>query len=296
MSKVRHIIPCWSLFVAILAGCGTSQTPAPLEFPQDLDMASCIVGVSSDTFEIMTWNVKDFPLDGDFTISQIQQLIAQQNPDVLAFQEITSVVFFDKLTNGLEAWESQLFISGNLNLGYLYKTSEIEIVENISPILEGNPYAFPRAPVRIDIKHKSGIEVHLINIHLKCCGGADNIARRDSASRMIKRYIEFNLESEPVVLLGDYNDIIYEPTPEAHPFLNFTADNANYRFTDMEIAMGNKQFWSYPGWPSHIDHILITNELFDFWAGTTTVTYDICDDRYLQYISDHRPLMIKLVK
>ena len=33
-------------------------------------------------------------------------------------------------------------------------------------------------------------------------------------------------------------------------------------FVDLEIAYGSSTNWSYPTWPSHLDHICITNELF----------------------------------
>ncbi len=39
----------------------------------------------------------------------------------------------------------------------------------------------------------SGLQATLINIHLKCCGGSDNIARRTEASRLLKEYIDTNL-------------------------------------------------------------------------------------------------------
>ena len=293
---MRAILPYYFFCLIIfLLGCEKSRTPAPVDLPNDLEVEACLIGVSSDTFEIMTWNAERFPLDGDFSISQIQKIISKQDPDLIAFQEITSKTVFDKLADSLEEWKSQLLISGDLNLGFLYKTSEVSIIENINPILEGNLYALPRAPVKLVAKHRDGIEVNLINIHLKCCGGMENIARRDSASRLIKDYIDENLNAEPVILLGDYNDLIYGHPDNENPFSNFIEDEENYVFTDMEIAMGNRQYWSYPGWPSHIDHILISDELFDLWAGTTTVTYDICDDRYFKYISDHRPLIIKLV-
>ena len=45
-------------------------------------------------------------------------------------------------------------------------------------------------------------------------------------------------------------------------FKNFIDDDTNYLFADMLIAQGNSMNWSYPTWPSHLDHILITNELF----------------------------------
>ena len=31
----------------------------------------------------------------------------------------------------------------------------------------------------------------------------------------------------------------------------------------MDIAYSSSSNWSYPSWPSHLDHILLTNELFD---------------------------------
>ena len=43
----------------------------------------------------------------------------------------------------------------------------------------------------------------------------------------------------------------------------FIKDDGNYQFVDMGIAFGSSENWSYPTWPSHLDHILISNELFD---------------------------------
>ena len=34
-------------------------------------------------------------------------------------------------------------------------------------------------------------------------------------------------------------------------------------FTDYSIAQGNSFQWSFPTYPSHIDHILVSSELFD---------------------------------
>jgi hypothetical protein len=62
----------------------------------------------------------------------------------------------------------------------------------------------------------------------------------------------------------------------------------------MALAQSDKSDWSYPNWPSHIDHILITNELFDQASETVTVSYDGCYDEYFDMVSDHRPLIIKL--
>jgi exonuclease III len=96
------------------------------------------------------------------------------------------------------------------------------------------------------------------------------------------------------MILGDFNDDISGTDSLANVFFSFIEDSINYSFADMTIASGNEKFWSYPSWPSHIDHILITSELSDRVEDTQVLTLDVCDERYSSYISDHRPVMIQL--
>ncbi|SVD40514.1 uncharacterized protein METZ01_LOCUS393368, partial [marine metagenome] len=55
-----------------------------------------------------------------------------------------------------------------------------------------------------------------------------------------------------------------------------------------------------PTWPSHLDHILITNELFDELDNSDIQTIKIDEyldggwNEYDQNISDHRPVALKL--
>ena len=69
----------------------------------------------------------------------------------------------------------------------------------------------------------------------------------------------------------------------------------------MLIAQGNSLDWSYPTWPSHLDHILITNELFtDFHNFNSQISVIRLDDymgswtNYENNVSDHRPIGLKL--
>ena len=68
----------------------------------------------------------------------------------------------------------------------------------------------------------------------------------------------------------------------------------------MHIAEGPSSDWSFPGWPSHLDHILITNEVFDNSNQNFVFTFKIDDyldggwSTYDYYISDHRPVNINL--
>ena len=80
-------------------------------------------------------------------------------------------------------------------------------------------------------------------------------------------------------------------------------DTENYLFADMDIAQGTSSGWSYPTWPSHIDHILITNELFDEFENNSSDIQTIKIDDYFeggwsaydQNVSDHRPVALKLL-
>jgi len=259
-----------------------------------LEISQCLVPVSNTTFDIITWNVKEFPLREDNTIKALADIIKKQNADVIALQELDKTSDLEQLLNYLEGWDGALFDEGNLDLGFIYKKNEAAIIGPLIPFYEDRFSPFPRAPVMVTVRHTSGMELKLINIHLKCCGGAENEARRREASQLLKTYVDTNLPNEPVIVLGDFNDLIVEENEVDNVFANFISDSLDYRFADMEIALNQADAWSYPSWPSHIDHILITNELFDKVAGTETLVLDKCDDRYSNVISDHRPLQIRL--
>ena len=108
------------------------------------------------------------------------------------------------------------------------------------------------------------------------------------ASIAIKEYVDTNLSDKAVIVIGDFND---EITGLSTPFQNFIDDSNNYEFADMAIAEGNEAGWSYPSWPSHIDHILITDELFDKVRNVQTVLPEDCVIGYDGNVSDHRPVL-----
>jgi hypothetical protein len=103
-----------------------------------------------------------------------------------------------------------------------------------------------------------------------------------------------------VIVVGDLNDILTDSSDD-NVFQIIIDDTVNYKFTDMQIALGNPTDFSYPSWPSHLDHILITNELFaDFSKPNSIVSCIRIDDymsswnAYDNNISDHRPVGLKL--
>ena len=145
----------------------------------------------------------------------------------------------------------------------------------------------------------------IINNHFKCCGDDnmnlndedDEETRRYIASNLLKQYVDTYFSDSNVIILGDLNDQLID-SPNDNVFQTILDDSENYLFTDMEIAQGSNSDWSYPNWPSHLDHILITNELFDMFDHVETIRIDYFMDggfnEYDQYISDHRPVALKI--
>ena len=145
----------------------------------------------------------------------------------------------------------------------------------------------------------------IINNHFKCCGDgnlnlnndSDEEMRRLNASNLLKQYIDNNLSNKNVIVLGDLNDDIAESSAN-NVFQTILDDTDNYRFVDMDIASGGSSNWSYPTWPSLLDHILITNELFDNDPYVEVIRIDDFMDggfsQYDQNVSDHRPVALKL--
>jgi len=130
----------------------------------------------------------------------------------------------------------------------------------------------------------------------------DEETRRRDASVLLKSYIDQNLSDERVLVVGDLNDILTDNASN-NVFQTFLDDNTHYSFLDMSIAEGNSNFWSYPTWPSHLDHILMTNEVFgdiqDLSSNVQTLSIDESLNggwgEYDNNVSDHRPVGVRLL-
>jgi endonuclease/exonuclease/phosphatase family metal-dependent hydrolase len=273
---------------------GNTGGSAPDETPVAGKYANCLSVLSNTTLDIVTWNIEHFPKEGTTSINLVKELILAMDADIIAVQEISNATDFATLMLGLPGYGSRLHTTpSDLRLGYIYKTSEITDFSGLTPLFTDDLSAFPRPALMATATHVSGQQVTLINLHLKCCDDGTSIPRRQAASTKLKSYIDTNLANASVVVLGDYNEDITQPEGN-QVFTNFVNDATNYKFADMAIATGGAGGWSYPSWPSHLDHILITNELFSKVYVTKTVPFNNCESSYYGNASDHRPVMIRL--
>jgi len=291
----------FSLFIlaSIVTACKKTENPLPepnedeieeVYVPEIIESVDCFPQAGESTLDIVTWNVEQYPLDAD-TPAAIKFSLDTMKADIIAFQEVkTPNNMIEAVIDSLPDWEFVYAdVRYNLELGFAYRPEEIVSIASLELLFPDESDPFPREPVFTTIEHVSGLKVNLINIHLKCCDNGEE--RRAVASQLLKEYVDSNLGDEATIILGDFNDEIDDAQ---NPFINFIDDNANYRFADMEIATGNSENWSYPSFGpegSHIDHILISNELFDLEIETKTLLLDDCISRYEYNVSDHLPVM-----
>ena len=263
---------------------------------------------TDSTLEVVTWNIEHFPKRGQATVNYVRQIIEQMDVDIIAIQELEDYDMFGQLIDSLEGWEGTYGYNQYISLAYIYKADLFEDMD-IFEIYTNNSREFPRRPLVMEMNYK-GEHYVIINNHLKCCGDQeldlsdewDEETRRYDACILLDQYIEENHHDDRVIVVGDLNDILTD-SPENNVFQVFTDNELAYMFVDMGIAYGNNSEWSYPSWPSHIDHILITNESFDDFGSEGSDIQTIKLDEYFSegfeeydyYVSDHRPVALKIM-
>lgn len=279
-----------------------------INFSQAQELEIPAYGTDS-TFEVITWNIEWFPKNGQITVDYVNEIILDLNVDVVALQEIDDKTYFDQLLESLDGWAGYYVNSEYSNLAYIYNTEVIELID-VYEIYTTSEYwrPFPRAPMVMELQFMNQ-NYFIINNHFKCCGDGymdesdpgDEETRRRDASILLEDYIKTELVNENVIMLGDLNDNLTD-VPNHNVFNVFINNSGAYSFVDMAIAEGGVYNWSYPSWPSHLDHILITEELFDDFSnpGSDIQTLRLDDffdggfSEYDQNVSDHRPVALKI--
>jgi len=275
-------------FLFILVGCSEGDSGHD---------DSTIINFGSDqTLDLITWNLEWFPKH-DSTISYVSDFILALSPDIIALQEISDQYSFDLLIESLgDGWVGYRDNTDYQELSYIINLNQINLLAQPYTILDEYDYYFAyRPPYVLNIEFNDEI-FFIIDIHLKCCDGSEE--RRMASAQYLKNYIDAYHNDGNIIVLGDFNDELTDP-PNENVFLNFLDDPGNYFFTDLHIAEGSSDNWSFPNWPSHLDHILVTNEVLDFDISTNTIKLDNYMiggwNKYDNYISDHRPVGISLL-
>ena len=302
--RCRSLLPLLLLVLLALAGCGGSET-TPLEPVDDNPFSPYAVGTDT-TCEVLTWNLRNFATDAGATeVDLVAQAIAGLDADLVAVQEIAQPNRFSQLLDQLPGRSGyQATSDGFQNLGYVWLDSTVT-VQQVYEIYTSEWNAFPRSPLVIELIWR-GHPLVVIDNHLKCCGDGvldpddpdDEENRRLVACQLLEAWIAVEHPDQAVIVLGDLNDLLTDPAAD-NVFAPFFDRPDQYRFADRAIAEGPRSEWSWGAGQSHLDHILVTDELFaalaaDGGACRTLRIDQALDGTYTTRISDHVPVALIL--
>ena len=265
---------------------------------------------NSSNLNIITWNIERYPKHEDTNDNLIKIIENLDSIDIFALQEIESSTSLSSLASRLgNEWEYFRYENSDWGqLSFLVNTERINHSQPYS-ILEEVEYDFAYRPPYVLEFSFSNQDYVLINIHYKCCGdgiittsSSDEEQRRLRASNHLNEYIQASFPSSNVIIAGDFNDDLIDD--DSNNVFNIFLDNENYLVADMPMALQNNHwgYWSFPSWPSHLDHIIISDELFDEFSSensscNTLIVDNLFNNGWTEYdfiVSDHRPVRISL--
>ena len=248
--------------------------------------------------EVVTWNIEQFPKLGQRTIDSVANIITSLNADIYCLQEISNLSMFLVLVEILDGYS---YVASDateyLNLVVLYKEDQF-VVRNQSNLFTDYMYEFAyRPPLRLEMTFlgQNAIDFTLINMHLKCCDSGNGFDRRKASSGILYDYLNLSVEAGVInhIVVGDWNDDLSDMYSE-NSFNIFLDDTDNYKYVNYDYAnSGYNTAVSYPSYPSFIDHIMISKDLFEEADNGDIQTIRLGDyiSGYDQIISDHRPVV-----
>ena len=253
-----------------------------------------------DGIEIVTWNIEFFPKLGQRIMDSVQKIIKSLNADIYCLQEISSRNSFEELAESLTDYDFVISEDTDyLNLVVLYKKNDF-VVRSQSSLFTDSVYEFAyRPPLRLEMTYlgQNAFDFTIINMHLKCCNNGYD--RRKASVDILHDYLNSSVQSGIVnhIVVGDWNDDISDSYNQ-NSFNIFLEDNDNYRYVTYDNAHSNTNIYdSFPSYPSFIDHIMISADLFEKEGSGDVQTIRLGDyiSGYDEIISDHRPVVWRFV-
>ena len=200
--------------------------------------------------EVITWNLKEFPYSNTETIHNVQEIISDLKPDIIAFQEINNLDAFSTLENLLPAFG---FISTDywgdfgLNLAFAYRKDCLTL-EYSTTMFSSEGYNFAgRYPLLGSFSWQCGedyLNFKIMNVHFKAYTDEESFQRRYESSQIISNYLneQTALGNTQIIVLGDFNDEMDDPQNDNS--LWPLVSNAQLNFVT-ENLIGNNYYNSY---------------------------------------------------
>jgi|GEM_PF-2197492 len=259
---------------------------------------------SWSNLEVMTWNLKEFPYSNTETIHNVQEIISDLKPDIIAFQEINDLNAFSTLEGLLPAFgfiATDYWGDYGLNLAFAYRKDCLTL-DYSTTLFSSEGYNFAsRYPFLASFSWQCGqdyLNFKIINLHFKAYTDNESFQRRYEASQIMSDYLDAQVASgnTRIIVLGDFNDEIDDPQNDnslwplvANSSLNFVTSSIDGNNYNNSYMLGGGYF---------IDHILITEGFNSYLQNDYVSTLRIDDytgfNTYTSEVSDHRPVIWKI--
>lgn len=288
----------------LVAGCNKRESTRPVvELPDSSRIKVEKIGENA-TFELVCWNIENYPKLGTTTVTDVTEIIRDLDVDVIAMEEIADTSAFRQLLNNLPEYagiySQDTYGSGSYQkTAVIYRKSMVTLLDH-EQIFWGDSYSFPRPPLKVTLaaqRNGKTFDFNLIVLHLKASGGSENEARRRSAIQKLKNYLDTQIATgaeKDYIVVGDWNDVLNDP-PSVNVFTALLNDSANYRFLTKELADNPQSNATYIGgsYRSVIDHIMISSDAETEYSGglTRVIKIDESFNAYVNEVSDHRPVV-----
>ncbi|WP_426751198.1 lamin tail domain-containing protein [Myxococcus sp. Y35] len=294
------------------------------------ELTLSVVAPGAPVFTVGQWNLTYFGSDSrgpansssdggtsdDLQIAGARDIMLAAGANLWAMVEMVDAADFELLKAQLPGFNGFLsndaaFVSGGTSpygtssqkVGVLYDSSLT--FQSASLVRIGNISDFAdRPPLRVDFTTEiQGEETPLtvIVVHMRA-NSADPTGPREARERAaaaLKAYLDENLPTQHVFVIGDWNDdvddsISLDPStsePLATPYQNFVSDPDRYTFITRELSLAGDD--TSIGFENVVDHTLATNEVADRYVpGSARVIYaDTWFPDFLNVVSDHRPVV-----
>jgi endonuclease/exonuclease/phosphatase family metal-dependent hydrolase len=266
---------------------------------------------TDQTFEAATWNIEWFggpngPTDDARQVRNVTRIIEEADIDLWALQEIADETAFNTLVADLgAAYEAHLAPTSaqqSLGLAFIYKPDVVrlrKIAEVLTPFASdfaGRPPWQLEADITVE---GTTVTATFIVVHMKATSDIDSYNQRASASTRLKNHIDFTtLTSEPVIILGDLNDLLSGSitSGQPSPYKNFV-DDPNYETPTLAMQLdGRNTYCRSSGClsGSTIDHIILSNEAEPWYVMDSADHFDEVINEITSYVSttsDHLPVL-----
>ncbi|XLS27385.1 T9SS type A sorting domain-containing protein [Flavobacteriaceae bacterium M23B6Z8] len=272
------------------------------------------------------------PLSDPIQRDSVLRVLIDLDADVYTVQEIADDALFAELVAGLPGYDfilSDAFSNPQgtppfQKLGFIYKTSTVTpketkaLLRTIHPLYNGgDDSALVNYPSTTDRFYASGRlpflmtadvtinnvtqEISLIALHARANSGNESQNRYDMRKydvEVLKDSLDTQFADKKFILLGDYNDDVDETVADISSTISsFEAYvNDTERYQIVTDTLSEQGFRSFVFRENMIDHIAISNELFDAYLdGSATVHYEFYDNDYTTTSSDHFPVSARLI-